>query len=57
MNKVILMGRCTKDPEVRWSQGEKSTAIGRITQILSIVLRLVKEQSFLKNIAKREQSL
>lgn len=31
MNKVILMGRCTKDPEVRWSQGEKSTAIGRIT--------------------------
>lgn len=31
MNKVILMGRCTKDPEVRWLQGEKSTAIGRIT--------------------------
>lgn len=31
MNKVILMGRCTKDPEVRWSQGEKSTAIARFT--------------------------
>lgn len=31
MNKVILMGRLTKDPDVRWSQGEKSVAIGRFT--------------------------
>ena len=29
MNKVILIGRLTKDPEVRWSQGENSTAIAR----------------------------
>lgn len=29
MNKVILMGRLTKDPEVRYSQGEKATAIAR----------------------------
>ncbi len=29
MNKVILMGRLTKDPEVRYSQGEGSTAIAR----------------------------
>lgn len=29
MNKVILIGRLTKDPEVRYSQGEKSTAIAR----------------------------
>ena len=31
MNKVILMGRLTKDPEVRYSQGEQSTAIARYT--------------------------
>lgn len=27
MNKVILMGRLTKDPEVRYSQGDSSMAI------------------------------
>lgn len=31
MNKVILMGRLTRDPEVRYSQGENSTAVGRYT--------------------------
>jgi len=31
MNKVILMGRLTKDPEVRYSQGERSMAIARYT--------------------------
>lgn len=31
MNKVVLMGRLTRDPEVRYSQGEKSTAIARYT--------------------------
>ena len=31
MNKVILMGRLTKDPEVRYSQGEQSTAVARYT--------------------------
>ena len=31
MNKVILMGRLTRDPEVRYSQGEQSTAIARYT--------------------------
>lgn len=29
MNKVILMGRLTRDPEVRYSQGEKPMAIAR----------------------------
>ncbi|MBR4581568.1 MAG: single-stranded DNA-binding protein [Lachnospiraceae bacterium] len=29
MNKVILMGRLTRDPEVRYSQGENSTAVAR----------------------------
>lgn len=31
MNKVILMGRLTKDPEVRWSQGEQPLATARYT--------------------------
>ncbi len=29
MNKVILMGRLTRDPEVRYSQGDNSMAIAR----------------------------
>ena len=29
MNKVILMGRLTKDPEVRYTQGEKPTAVAK----------------------------
>ena len=31
MNKVILMGRLTKDPEVRYSQGETPMAVARYT--------------------------
>jgi len=31
MNKVILMGRLTRDPEVRYSQGENAMAIARYT--------------------------
>lgn len=31
MNKVILMGRLTRDPDVRYSAGENSTAVARYT--------------------------
>ena len=31
MNKVILMGRLTRDPEVRYSAGDNSMAIARYT--------------------------
>lgn len=31
MNKVVLMGRLTRDPEVRYSQGESSMAVARYT--------------------------
>ena len=31
MNKVVLMGRLTRDPEVRYSQGENPLAIARYT--------------------------
>lgn len=35
MNKVILMGRLTRDPEVRYSQGENSSAIARYCRLRS----------------------
>ncbi len=31
MNKVILMGRLTRDPDVRYSQGENASAFARYT--------------------------
>ena len=31
MNKVVLMGRLTRDPEIRYSGGENSTAVGNYT--------------------------
>ena len=31
MNKVTLMGNLTRDPDVRYSQGEKSTCVARYT--------------------------
>lgn len=31
MNKVILMGRLTRDPEVRYTQGENQMAVARYT--------------------------
>ena len=31
MNKVVLMGRLTRDPEIRYTQGENSLCIARYT--------------------------
>ena len=31
MNKIILLGRLCRDPEIRYSQGENSMAIARFT--------------------------
>lgn len=31
MNKAILMGRLTRDPEVRYTQGNEPTAVARYT--------------------------
>lgn len=30
MNKVILIGRLIKDPEVRYTQGQETMAVARI---------------------------
>ena len=67
MNKVILMGRLTRDPEMRNSNGESNTAIARYTLavdrrykregkrvlILSAVWRLAAVQSLQKSISAR----
>ena len=42
MNKVILMGRLTREPEIRYSQGENLTAIARYS--LAVDRRYNKEQ-------------
>ena len=31
MNKIILMGRLTRDPEIHYSQGENAMAVARFT--------------------------
>lgn len=41
MNKAILVGRLTRDPEVRYSSGENGTAVGRYT--LAIDRRFKRE--------------
>lgn len=43
MNKVVLMGRLTRDPEVRYSQNEASTAVARFT--LAVDRRFKREGS------------
>lgn len=41
MNKVIIMGRLTRDPEIRYSQGETSLTIARFT--LAVDRKVKKE--------------
>jgi len=45
MNKVILMGRLTRDPEVRYSQGENALAIARYTLAVDRRFQRNNEQS------------
>jgi len=44
MNRVILMGRLTRDPEVRYSQGERSMAIARYTLAVDRRVRKVENE-------------
>ena len=41
MNKVVLMGRMTKNPEIRYAEGENPVAVGRYT--LAVNRRWKKE--------------
>lgn len=69
MNKVILVGRLVRDPDVRYSQtGNGNMAVARYTlavdrkfkkrasrmQILLIALRLENRENLPKNISLRE---
>ena len=45
MNRVILMGRLTRDPEVRYTSGENSMAVARYTLAIDRVMKKQGEQS------------
>ena len=45
MNVVVLMGRLTRDPEVRYSAGENPLAIARYTLAVDRRFRREGEQS------------
>ena len=42
MNKVILMGRLTRDPDVRWTQGQDQMCVARYT--LAVDRRVKRDQ-------------
>ena len=44
MNKTILMGRLTKDPEVKYLQNENSTAMARYTLAVDRRYRRMERQ-------------
>lgn len=45
MNKVVLMGRLTRDPEVRYSQGENPSAVARYSLAVDRRLKRDGEQN------------
>lgn len=45
MNKVILVGRLTRDPEVRYSTGDSAMAVARYTLAVDRKVRRDSEQS------------
>lgn len=45
MNKCILMGRLVKDPDIRYSQGQKSMAIARYTLAVDRAVKKDREQT------------
>lgn len=57
MNKVILMGRLTRDPDVRYSQGEEPIAIARYTLAVGRRFHKDGEQAadFISCVAFRKQ--
>lgn len=70
MNKVILMGRLTRDPEVRYTQGEQAMAVARYTlavdrrgktrktqQTSSSALRSARRESSLRDTCIKGQRL
>lgn len=58
MNKVILIGRLTRDPEVRYSQGEEPMAIARYTLAVERKYKKEGEESadFIRCVTFRKQA-
>ena len=53
MNKVILMGRLTRDPDVRYSAGSADVTVKR-PLILSVALPLAAVQNLQRSIFIRD---
>ena len=51
MNKTILMGRLTKDPEVKYLQDENSTAMARYT--LAVDRRYRKDGGMIVSVVRK----
>lgn len=47
MNKVILMGRLTRDPEIRYANNENNTCIANYTsvQVVKEFIHLLEEEA------------
>ena len=45
MNRVILMGRLTRDPEVRYTQGQRTMAVARYTLAVERRGRRMQEEN------------
>ena len=45
MNRVILMGRLTRDPDIRYTSGENSMAVARYTLAMDRAIKKQGEQS------------
>ena len=45
MNKVVLMGRLTRDPDVRYTRGERAMAVANYTLAVDRRFRRDGEQS------------
>lgn len=45
MNRVILMGRLTRDPDIRYTSGENSMAVARYTLAIDRAIKKQGEQS------------
>lgn len=55
MNKIILMGRLTKDPEIRYTQSDRPLAIARYTLAVNRRFKGEQEADFIPCVAFGKQ--
>ena len=51
MNKVILMGRLTRDAEIRYAQGDNSLAIARFSLAVDAIARMQRSSQQISSTA------